>query len=73
MKHEFIILRDGKLESYENFDDIPLSFDNLIKFAPIIPPGPHTHDEHDEIGVWNEKMKILMHRETNGSNINRQS
>jgi hypothetical protein len=67
MKHEFVILRNGKLETYDNFDDIPLSFDNLIKFAPAIPDGPHTHEEHDEIDTWNDKIKILMRRETNGS------
>jgi hypothetical protein len=67
MKHEFIILRNGKLESYNNFDEIPLSFDNLIKFAPSTPTGPHTHEQHEEIDTWNEKIKILMQRETNGS------
>jgi len=67
MKHEFVILNKGKLETYHEFDDIPLSFDNLIKFSPSVSPGPHTHDEHDEISVWNDKLKILMQRETNGS------
>jgi hypothetical protein len=71
MKHEFVILKDGKLETYHEFDDIPLSFDNLIKFAPVIPDGPHTHHQHNEIDTWNEKIKILMQRETNGSIINR--
>lgn len=66
MKHEFVILKDSKLESYFNFDDIPSTFDNLIKFAPSIPFGPHTHEQHDEIDKWNVKMKILLQRETNG-------
>jgi len=69
MPHEFVILIDDKLKIYHHFDDIPEKFDNLIKFVPEIPDGPHTHDEHTEIEVWNEKLKELMKRETNGNNF----
>lgn len=69
MPHEFVILIDDKLKTYHHFDDIPEKFDNLIKFVPEIPDGPHTHEEHTEIEVWNEKLKELMKRETNGNNF----
>jgi|688.fasta_scaffold1726842_2 hypothetical protein len=69
MTHEFVILVNGELKTYHNYDDIPEKFDNVISFIPEIPPGPHTHDEHDEMSLWNEKLKELMKRETNGNNF----
>lgn len=67
MAHEFVILKHGILETYNNFDDIPEKFDNLIKFLPEIPQAPHTHDQHDEMAQWHEKLKELLMRETNGN------
>jgi hypothetical protein len=66
MAHEFIILLDSKLTTYTKYEDIPSVFDNLIKFLPEIPDDPHTHNQHDEIDLWNEKLKELLNRETNG-------
>lgn len=66
MPHEFKILREAKIETYSNFDDIPNQFENVIKFAPEIPDGPHTHNQHEEIESWNSKLQELMKRETNG-------
>jgi hypothetical protein len=59
----FVILNNGVLETYTKYEDIPESFDNVIKFLPEIPDGPHTHDQHDEIDQWNDKLKELMKRE----------
>ncbi len=67
MKHEFVILIGGKLYTYENYEDIPETFDNVIKFVPAFAPGPHTHDEHEELSYWNQKLKELMKREKNAS------
>lgn len=67
MAHEFVILRNGVLETYNKYEDIPDFFDNLIKFLPDIPDGPHTDEQHEEIDSWNEKLKILLTRETNAS------
>jgi hypothetical protein len=64
MTHKFVILNNGVLETYTKYEDIPESFDNVINFSPKIPDGPHTHDEHDEIDQWNDKLKELMKRET---------
>jgi hypothetical protein len=70
MTHEFIILNNGKLEKYDNFEKIPQSFNKVIKFLPKIPDGPHTEDQHIEIDGWNAKFKELMRREKNGNHIN---
>ena len=63
MAHEFIIKDKGKLITYTNYEDIPEVFDHLIKFFPEIPPDPHTPEQHEEIGQWNDKLKQLMKRE----------
>lgn len=66
MAHEFVILRNGILETYNKYEDIPDEFDNLIKFIPDIPELEHAvGEEHDHefIEFWNEKLKELMKRE----------
>jgi hypothetical protein len=70
MAHEFLILLNGELVTYTKYEDIPETFDNLIRFVPEIPEPPHTHDQHEEIDSWNYKLKELMKRETNGLIIN---
>jgi len=64
---EFVILRNGMLEKYSNYDEIPEKFDNIIKFVPDYSEGPHTHEEHEELHSWNDKLKELLKRETNAS------
>jgi hypothetical protein len=72
MAHEFVILRKGVLETYDKYEDIPKDFDHVIKFLPEIPDGPHTHEQHEEIDLWNEKLKLLLEKERNArSNKNR--
>jgi len=63
MAHEFIIRDKGKLITYTNYEDIPEVFDHLIKFVPEIPPDPHTPEQHEEIGQWNDKLKQVIKRE----------
>jgi len=63
MAHEFIIKDKGKLITYTNYEDIPEVFDHVIKFVPEIPPDPHTPEQHEEIGQWNDKLKQVMKRE----------
>jgi hypothetical protein len=67
MAHEFVVLINGELKTYDNFDDIPEKIDNVIKFLPEIPESPHTHDQHEEMSVWNDRLKELLKRETNGN------
>jgi len=61
--HEFILLIDGKQKTFHNYEDIPENFQHVIKFAPEIPEGPHTEEQHEEINLWNNKLQILMRRE----------
>lgn len=63
MAHLFVILRDGILEEYNKYEDIPEVFDNVIKFLPEVPQPPHEDHDHDEISEWNNKLKELMKRE----------
>lgn len=67
MPHEFVIKRNGVLETYTNYDDIPKDFDHVIKFKVDIPPEPHTEEQHEEIESWNDKLQALMEIERNAS------
>jgi hypothetical protein len=63
MKGEFDIILNGVIKRYTDFDDIPLVFDNLIRFEPEIIPEPHTEEQHEEMETYNDKLKELMSRE----------
>lgn len=60
MTHEFVIMRNGVLETYTDYHKIPSDFQHVIKFNPEMPSGPHTDEEHDEMGTWNDKLQRLM-------------
>ena len=65
--HEFVFLVDGELVTVNSWEDVPERFDNVIKFLPSIPPEPHTEEQHEEIGLWNTRLKQLMEIERNAS------
>lgn len=67
MAHEFVILVNGELKTYTRYEDIPEKFDNVIKFLPEIPDAPHTHEQHEEMDAWNDRLKELMKREMNAN------
>jgi hypothetical protein len=67
MPHEFVLLVNGELRTYSKLEDIPEKFDNVIKFLPEIPEPPHTEHQHEEMDVWNDRLKELLSRETNGN------
>lgn len=60
MSHEFIILKDGKLNVYTNYEDIPSTFDHVIKFLPEVPSPPHNEEQHREINDWQNKLQRLL-------------
>lgn len=60
----FIVLVDGKLETYDRFEDIPQVIDNVVKFLPFVPPPPHTDEQHEEMESHSEKFRELLARET---------
>jgi len=64
MAHQFAILIDGKVQVFNNYDDIPETFENVIRFEPEVPPEPHTEEQHHEIEQWNNKLQQLLKRET---------
>jgi hypothetical protein len=69
--HKFVVMRHGKLETYHDFDQIPCDFEHVIEFAPEIPPGPHTDEQHTEIDSWGDRLQQLMRIEHARSGENR--
>ena len=63
LKGEFVVRIGNELFTYENTDDIPKEFDNLIKFNPVPPEPPHTMEEHAEIAKYSDVFKEIMSRE----------
>ena len=59
---EFVIKRNGKLERYNKFDDIPNSFEHLISFKPDYPPEPHNEEQHNQMSKFDNYLKELMTR-----------
>ncbi len=64
MKGEFVILVGSELVTYDNYDDIPMKFDNLISFKPDALEPPHSEEDHKEMETYNTKLQELMKRET---------
>jgi len=51
---EFVIRRNGKLEKYNKFNDIPSSFEHVISFKPDYPPEPHTEEQHNQMSKFDD-------------------
>ena len=67
MAHEFVLLIDGKLKTFTEYNDIPDKFDHVIKFLPDVP-----HDEVDHSGkhnIWNDRLQELIKRENNARSM----
>ena len=60
MTHRFVVMINGKLHTYDQYDQIPDEFDHVIEFQPLIPAEPHTDAQHQEIDSWMPKFKRLM-------------
>ena len=63
MKGKFKIFKNGKVEAYTDFNDIPQSFNHLIQCEFDIPKGPHTEEEHELIESFRPKMQELLGRQ----------
>jgi len=63
MKGRYVIRDQGRLIEYTDFDDILSVFDHLIAFEPEEVPGPHTHQQHEEMSMLNTMLNQLMSRE----------
>lgn len=66
--HEFVFKVDGKLVTVHSWEEVPERFDHVIKFSPVIPPEPHTEEQHEEIALWNDRLQQLMEIERNAGN-----
>ena len=64
VKIKEIKIRDGdEFFSYTKFEDVPESFDHLIKWDITIPPEPHTPEQHKEIEKSQKWFKDIFKRE----------
>lgn len=55
---------------FQDWNDIPMEFDNLIRFEPELIPEPHTEEEHEIVEGYNDKLKEMMGRERNRASSN---
>ena len=62
MYGKFTILKDKRILKFTNFDDIPLSFNQLISFEPEYPEPPHTEKQHEEMSTYQAKLQELLNR-----------
>jgi hypothetical protein len=60
MAHRFVVMIEGELHTYDQYEQIPDQFEHVIEFQPEIPPEPHTDVQHKEIDSWVPKFKRLM-------------
>ena len=65
---EFQFLINGELVTYDKYEDIPETFDHVIKFLPDNPEpegdnGNHTEEQHEAMAVWNVRLQELMEKE----------
>ena len=64
MANTITILIDSEQFTYERMEDVPESFDYLIKFDPEYPEPPHTEEQHAYISSFPLMMQELTSRET---------
>ena len=70
---EFQLVVNGILETYTKYEDIPDTFENVIKFLPDLPEpegedGGHTDEQHEQMLQWNTRLQELMEKERARSN-----
>jgi hypothetical protein len=56
-------MAQGKLCTFDRFEDIPNDIEHVIEFAPEVPPPPHTDAEHEQLHQWEQRFDELMNRE----------
>ena len=60
MKGLYLIKEGSCYMEFHDWNDIPMEFDNLIRFEPEIIPAPHTEEEHEIMESYNDKLQELM-------------
>ena len=59
---KFIIRKNGKIEKYNKFNDIPKNFEHVISFKPDYTPEPHTEEQHHQMAKFDDYLKELITR-----------
>lgn len=59
----YIIKHRNLIQEFSHWDQIPMTFDHLIKFSPQIPEGPHTSEQHDLIDTLPEVFSAFLKRQ----------
>jgi len=62
VRHRFEVLISGARWRFDRWEDIPQEIDEVICFEPVIPPAPHTRNQHDEIERWPGRLTELLRR-----------
>jgi hypothetical protein len=66
------LIKDGvNYMEFHDWNDIPMEFDNLIRFEPEVPPPPHTDEQHEELEMVHNVFKEIILRERTRGNNNR--
>jgi hypothetical protein len=65
MPHEFVIEKNGRLYTFDNYEKIPKDFDVVVKFLPELPHCDHSNAEHQQqrqqvVKDWISKFNNLM-------------
>ncbi len=68
---EYIVRVAGEIKQYSHFNQIPDDFQNIIKFLPAIPPGPHTHEQHEAIDQLPKIFQTFMKKEAANASRNK--
>ena len=66
MTGKFKIFRNGKVESYTNYNEIPETFEHVIQCEFDVPEPPHTEEEHELMHSFQHLLKDLVKREQHG-------
>jgi hypothetical protein len=63
-KGTFKVLINGKVKTFDNWNKIPLSFENMIEFDPDPITDSHNEEAHEYMETFSDKLNELMKRET---------
>jgi len=59
---EFIVIVGGELTTYDHWSKIPAEIDEVVKFCPETPHGPHSDEAHREIATMGDKLQEILKR-----------
>ena len=68
---DYAVLVEGEVLEFSHWDDLPETFDNLIRWVPDVPPEPHTEAQHEAISSLPEKLRETLRREHASGNPDR--